>query len=78
MNNKTEIAFSNHIKRLEKDITETPDGPNANINRRNIASLREHRIPQYNDHLDCLLGNDSMDMREFSDLTELVRDPVTA
>ena len=76
MNNQTEIAFSNHIKRLEKDISERDASyaTEQELNRvdaKNIASLREARVPQYSDHIDCLIGNDSMDMSEFADLSEL-------
>jgi len=83
MNNKLEIAFSKHIERLKKDIkgrdqASWSDGTRCNphhaqldeVDLKNIASLREGRIPQYSDHIDCLAGNDSMDMFEFADLTE--------
>ena len=83
MNNKTEALISRHIQRLEKDIAgrdqdTLSDGTRCNpfhaqldgVDLKNIASLREGRIPQYSDHMDCLLGNDSMDMFEFADLTE--------
>ena len=70
MNNKTEIAFSKHIKRLEKDIAEREaDNPWHNeltkVDARNIASLREGRIPQYGDHMK--MDND-IEMSEFEDL----------
>ena len=73
MNNKTEIAFSNQIKRLEKKVAERQaDDPfDLVLNRidlKNIASLREGRVPLYNDHIDCLLGDEEYPMREFSDL----------
>ena len=83
INNKTEALTTNHITRLEKDIKERDqttfsDGTRRNpfhaqldeVDLKNIASLREARIPQYSDHMDCLLGNDSMDMFEFADLTK--------
>jgi hypothetical protein len=83
MNNKTENLLTNHINRLEKDIKERDqttlsDGSRCNpfhaqldeVDLKNIASLREGRIPQYSDHMDCMAGNDSMDMFEFADLTE--------
>ena len=85
MNNKIEIALRKHIERLKKDIkgrdqTILSDGTRCNphhaqldeVDLKNIASLREGRIPQYSDHMDCLLGNDSIDMFEFADLTELI------
>ena len=81
MENKTETLLNNHINRLEKNIKERDqskfsDGTRKNpmdamldeADLNNIASLREGRIPQYSDHMDCLLGDDSMDMFEFSDL----------
>jgi len=37
---------------------------------KNIASLREGRVPQYGDHILCLLGDDEYPMREFSDISE--------
>ena len=83
MNNKIEALISRHIQRLEKDIAGRDqdtfsDGTRKNpldamhdeVDLKNIASLREGRIPQYSDHIDCLLGNDRMDMFEFADLTE--------
>ena len=83
MNNKTETLLNNHIVRLqqnilERDQTKFSDGTRCNpfheqldgVDLKNIASLREGRIPKYNDHIDCLLGNDQMDMSEFRDLTQ--------
>ena len=82
MNNKIENLITNHIQRLEKDIAGRDqdtfsDGTRKNplaamhdeVDLKNIASLREGRIPQYSDHIDCFLGNDRMDMFEFADLT---------
>ena len=82
MNNRTETLLNNHIKRIQQDILERDqttfsDGKRCNpfheqldgVDLKNIASLREGRIPKYGDHMDCLLGNDEMDMYEFSDLT---------
>ena len=70
MNNKTEIAFSKHIKRLKKDIAGREAGnPWHNeltkVDSQNIASLREGRIPQYGDHME--MDND-IEMFEFEDL----------
>ena len=86
MNNKLEIALSKHIKRLEKDIkgrdqTTWSDGTRCNphhaqldeVDLKNIASLREGRVPQYGDHILCLLGDDEYPMREFSDISEEMR-----
>ena len=76
MNNKQEIAFGKHIKRLSKDITDR-DKYNpwhqelTRVDARNIASLREGRIPVYGDHME--MDND-IEMSEFADLTELVRE----
>jgi|TARA_R110002051_G_scaffold280255_1_gene341862 hypothetical protein len=81
MNNKSEIAFLNHINRLQADINGrdndtwsdgTPhnakDAELNKVDRKNIASLREGRVPDYSDHINAILGNDQMPMREFSDL----------
>ncbi len=38
------------------------------VDLKNIASLREGRVPQYGDHITCLLGDDEYPMSEFSDL----------
>jgi hypothetical protein len=83
MNNKTEKLISNHIQRIQQDIlgrdqTTFSDGTRCNpfhkqldgVDLKNIASLREGRIPKYSDHMDCLLGNDEMDLSEFHDLTQ--------
>lgn len=77
MNNKTEALLNRHIQRLEKDISEREtDSPfHARLNEvdlKNIASLREGRIPQYSDHMDCLVGDQSIDMFEFADLSKEV------
>ena len=82
MNNRTETLLNNHITRLQQDILERDqstysDGTRRNpwhaqldeIDLKNIASLREGRIPKYGDHMDCLLGDDEYDMHEFRDLT---------
>ena len=78
-----ENLIANHIQRIQQDIlerdqTKLSDGTRSNpfheqldeVDLKNIASLREGRIPKYNDHMDCLLGNDEMDMSEFRDLTQ--------
>ena len=74
INNKTEALATNQITRLEADIaereTDNPFHTQLNeVDLKNIASLREARIPQYSDHM-FTLGSDSMDMFEFADLTE--------
>jgi len=81
MNNKTETLLNNHIKRIQQDILERDqttfsDGKRCNpfheqldgVDLKNIASLREGRIPKYSDHMETL-GDEPMDMHEFSDLT---------
>jgi len=83
MNNRIEHLVKNHVQRIQQDILERDqttfsDGTRCNphhaqldeVDLKNIASLREGRIPKYNDHMDCLLGDDEMDMLEFRDLTE--------
>ena len=83
MNNKVENLINNHIQRIQQDILERDqttfsDGTRRNphhaqldeVDLKNIASLREGRIPKYQDHIDCLLGDSLMDMSEFRDLTQ--------
>ena len=70
MNNQEEIAFNEHIRRLSKDISTREAGnPWHNeltkIDARNIASLREGRIPEYGDH--CVWGQ-GLKMFEFENL----------
>ena len=72
MYNKQEIALSKHIRRLSKDIAEREaDNPWHNeltkVDARNVASLREGRIPQYGDHME--MDND-IEMFEFEDLKD--------
>ena len=81
MNNRTENLLNNHIQRITQDIlgrdqTKFSDGKRCNpfhqqldeVDLKNIASLREGRIPKYSDHMETL-GDEPMDMYEFSDLT---------
>ena len=81
MNNRTENLVTNHIQRIQQDVLERDqttfsDGTRCNpyhaqldgVDLKNIASLREGRIPQYSDHMDCLSGKDSMDMFEFAEM----------
>ena len=64
-----EELMKDHILRLEKDIKERDNSAyHAELNRidlKNIASLREGRIPQYRDHGPAL---PEIEMFEFSDL----------
>ncbi len=82
MNDRIDTLLTNHIRRIQQDIlgrdqTTLSDGTRSNpyhaqldeVDLKNIASLREGRIPKYGDHMDCLLGDDEIDMHEFSDLT---------
>ena len=86
MNNKLEIAFDNHIKRLEKNIAEAQarikqwhlsnDGMEATSNRddaKKIALLREGVVPKYSDLPEGKYGNNlpAIEMFEFSDITDL-------
>ena len=86
MNNKLEIAFGNHIKRLEKDIAEAQarikrwhmsnDGMEATSNRddaKKIALLREGVVPKYSDLPDGKYGKNNMpaiEMFEFADIID--------
>ena len=83
MNNKVEHLINTHVERLQQNIlgrdrSTLSDGTRCNphhaqldeVDLKNIASLREGRIPKYSDHMDCLLGDDEYDMHEFRDLTE--------
>ena len=64
-----EELMKDHILRLEKDIKESDNSAyHAELTRidlKNIASLREGRIPQYRDHGPAL---PEIEMFEFSDL----------
>ncbi len=64
-----EELMKDHILRLEKDIKERDNSAyHAELTRidlKNIASLREGRIPQYRDHGPAL---PEIEMFEFSDL----------
>ncbi|HIN87855.1 MAG TPA: hypothetical protein EYN05_04260 [Nitrospinaceae bacterium] len=86
MNNKVEIAFDNHIKRLEKDIVEAQtrikehslsnDGMEATSNRddaKKIALLREGVVPKYSDLPAGKYGENNLpaiEMFEFSDIMD--------
>ena len=86
MNNKTEIAFSKHIKRLEKEIAETQTRIDENgfaitgmeamcvrDDAKKIALLRECVIPKYSD-LPTSGGHENnmpeVEMFEFADLMD--------
>ena len=82
MNNKVETLINNHILRLQAEIDSRDqdtfsDGTRKNrwhadldkVDLKNIASLREGRVPQYGAHMEALYGS-SIDMAEFRDLTE--------
>ena len=86
MNNKVESLLSSHINRIQRNITDRDNSTFSNgtprnvldadlnkIDRKNIASLREGRVPQYQDHMDCLLGDD-IPMSEFADVTQELRE----
>ena len=85
MNNKTEIAFGKHIKRLEVDIAATQkrmeanglskDGMEAMCVRddaKKIALLREAVVPKYSDLPEGKYGNNlpAIEIFEFADITD--------
>ena len=83
MNNKIEALLNCHIQRLEKDISERDQDTLSNgtrcnpwheeldkVDLKNIASLREGRIPQYSDHIAIIKVDTRMDMSEFADLSK--------
>ena len=85
MNNKTEIAFGKHIKRLEKDVAEAQtrideqglsnDGMEAigiRDDLKKIALLREAVVPKYSDLPEGKYGNNlpAIEMFEFADITD--------
>ena len=65
------ILFDKHINRLEADINSRDHSDNpfhvalSKVDARNIASLREGRIPQYRDHGK---GLPEIEMFEFNNL----------
>ena len=86
MNNRIEIAFSNHIKRLEKEIVETQTRIKKNgfpatgmeamcvrDDAKKIALLREGLVPKYSD-LPVRDGYENnlpeIEMFEFADLMD--------
>ena len=69
MNDKLENLFTSHINRLQKDIAER-NGRLAvltEIDLKNIASLREGRVPEYGD---LLPNNCACPMWECDDIVE--------
>ena len=69
LDNKVNELFEAHIKRLQKDIAER-NGRLAvltEIDLKNIASLREGRVPEYGDHLP---NNCAGPMWEFDDIVD--------
>lgn len=86
MNNKIEIAFSNHIRRLEADIEAiqkrikdkgfSPDGMEAQCVRddsKKIAMLREGLVPRYSDlptHGGFENNMPEIEMMEFADIMD--------
>jgi len=75
MTQEVEALFASHIARLTtivdgRDADNPMDQELNKVDLKNIASLREGRVPQYGDHILCLLGDDEYPMREFNDITE--------
>ena len=66
---KLNTLFGAHIHRLQADIAERNGRfPHlTKVDLKNIASLREGRVPLYSDHI---AGNTAGAMWEFDDLTE--------
>ena len=72
MNDTLENLFTSHINRLQKDIAER-NGRSSHLTEvdlKNIASLREGRVPEYGDHIP---GNTAGPMWEFDDIVEQQR-----
>ncbi len=80
---KVNELFSAHIRRLEADIAERDqrtwdDGTRRNtlaaeldaVDLKNIASLREGRVPLYNDHMTSLTSGNEYHMMEFDDIVK--------
>lgn len=67
--NKIEALFNAHIKRIEKDIAERNGRFShlTEVDLKNIASLREGRVPEYGDHIP---GNTAGAMWEFDDIVK--------
>ena len=72
---EVEALFAAHIARLKtlvagRDKDNPMDQDRSKTDLKNIASLREGRVPQYGDHITCLLGDDEYPMSEFRDIVE--------
>ena len=66
---KLENLFASHINRIQKDIAERNGRYShlTEVDLKNIASLREGRVPEYGDHIP---GNTAGAMWEFDDIVE--------
>ena len=64
-----ENLFTSHINRIQKDIAERNGGYShlTEVDLKNIASLREGRVPEYGDHIP---NNACGPMWEFDDIVE--------
>ncbi len=84
--NKVNELIEAHISRLEADIADRDqstfsDGTRRNslhaafdeVDLKNIASLREGRVPLYNDHMDSITSGNEYTMMEFDDIVEAKR-----
>jgi hypothetical protein len=72
--NLFEALLNAHIARIETLVAERDndspwDRELNKVDRKNLASLHEGRIPEYGDHME-LLGDGSYPMSEFNDLVE--------
>jgi hypothetical protein len=69
MKDKLENLFTSHINRLEKDIADRNGRLShlTEVDLKNIASLREGRVPEYGDHIE---NNNAGPMWEFDDIVE--------
>ena len=66
---KLDTLFGAHIHRLQADIAERNGRFShlTEVDLKNIASLREGRVPEYGDHIS---GNTAGAMWEFDDIVE--------
>ena len=79
MTDKYEALLNEHITRISADVAERDDNNpwHQELNKvdlKNIASLREGRIPEYGDHMDMRSG---YPMSEFDDLVQEARLVIT-
>ena len=86
MNNKIEVAFSKHIKRLEKDVAEAQtrikeqgldhncmEAIGSRDDAKKIALLREGVVPKYSDLPPSRYGENNLpaiEMFEFADIMD--------